>query len=341
MLLTLNIKHQRDFKNELAKARLVAEYSLVHHTFNSSDVKHIGLKSEISNQILRKYGNQKNIKKITSVPLIVPGRAVKLNEKQNKIYIPCLKLHISFQSSYDIKSIKHVEIDAEFAHVTVQIDEPKQTESVNVLGVDRNVTGHVAVCAIPQTGKVFKLGKECNYIHKKYKNIRRNAQKNGKYNFVRKLKDRESRITKDINHKISKKIVEIAKENNCSIQLEDLSKMNKTNQYSSESRDMIHSWSYYQLQQFIEYKAKLNGILVTYTQPAFTSKLCSKCGSIGTRDRKSFICPSCGHIDHADSNASFNIALSRGQLYVDSDAYKRSIDTRKSSTSRKKKNDNL
>ena len=60
--------------------------------------------------------------------------------------------------------------------------------------------------------------------------------------------------------------------------------------------------------KMIEYKSKLLRIPISSIKPQDTSKTCDKYELIGIRNRKSFKCPSCGHVDHADVNATFNIS---------------------------------
>jgi putative transposase len=99
--------------------------------------------------------------------------------------------------------------------------------------------------------------------------------------------------------------------------------------YTCSSEYSLNSWSFHQLHQFIEYKARLLGVEVTYIDPHATSKRCSRCGHTGNRHSKQFECPHCGHVDHADVNAAFNIALtpkSNDQFSAERDVGKENTD---------------
>ena len=81
-------------------------------------------------------------------------------------------------------------------------------------------------------------------------------------------------------------------------------------------------WRYYQLQQFIAYKAEEKGIKVHKINPRYTSRRCSECGHINEkfdrayRDKETakkgktaqFVCPECGYEAGPDYNAARNIA---------------------------------
>ena len=76
-------------------------------------------------------------------------------------------------------------------------------------------------------------------------------------------------------------------------------------------RQALSSWAFYQLRQFIEYKARAAGVQVIYVDPRNTSRTCSKCGHVDKKSRKDqehFVCTACGHALNADINAALNIA---------------------------------
>jgi len=331
MILTYKIKHGRDFSDELRKARKVAKFAIQTHSLSSKDVKHFGLKSMISNQILRKYSRSNTAKSVKSVKLAVPNQGIKVDRDTKTISAPCLKLSLKYEFPDNFEKVNQIEVGEEYAYVSVSIQETELIKAEKWIGVDRNTVGHIAVVADPESGKVIKLGKSALHIHQKYKNIRKGLQKKGKYGKVKQIKDRESRIVKDINHKVSRKIVYTAKETGKGIKLEDLTGIRNGKHNTKSFRYAKNSWSFYQLQIQIEYKAKLLGVEVAYVDPAYTSKSCSRCGLIGYRNKKSFKCPHCGHVDHADSNAGFNIAKRPciDRLHTDRDVCKGTTDSPK------------
>jgi len=331
MILTYKIKHGRDFGRELGLAKKVAEFAIIERKISSKDVKHIGLKSMIANQILRKYARNRNAKQVKSVKLAVPSQGIKFIN--NEIIMPCLNLvlPIHFDSSFD--KINQIELDEIYAYVACSYKElPKYTPE-QIIGVDRNTTAHVLVASNIDTGKVLKLGKKCNHIHQKYKHIRKFLQKKGKYSLVKRIKNRESRIVRNINHQISKRLVIEAKNNKAVIVLEGLKYIRRIVKTKRKQRYSLNSWSFYQLQNMIEYKSKKYGVPVAYVEPQYTSQRCSRCGHIESNNRKAkeFHCVKCGVVENADVNAGFNIAYLHRQgmsrFNKESDLLKGSTDT--------------
>ena len=336
MILTYKIKHGKDFARELSLAKKIAEYAIENKSLSSKDVKHIGLKSAIANQILRKYSRNKTVKKIKSAKLTVPSQAIHL--VHGTISIPCLNLTLPIWFDRSFKKINQIEIGEQYASISVTYNDAPQYKPEQIIGVDRNTTKHVLVASNITTGKVLKLGKECLHIHNKYKYIRKQLQKKSKYRLVKKIKNRESNRVRNINHHISKKLVAEASKNKAILVLEELKDCRKTMKQRRKQRYSLHSWSFYQLQQMVEYKAKKFGVPIAYVAPQYTSKRCSRCGHIDdkNRDGKQFHCVKCTMVENADANAGFNIAhLHRegiSQFSIESDVLKTSTDTVRGAT---------
>jgi len=72
---------------------------------------------------------------------------------------------------------------------------------------------------------------------------------------------------------------------------------------------------------------KENGVLILDINPYQTSQTCSKCGIVDKKSRRSrdeFVCASCGHKDHADTNASVVIAQKGAQMLAKKSAIRMS-----------------
>jgi len=101
-----------------------------------------------------------------------------------------------------------------------------------------------------------------------------------------------------------------AKRTNSRIVLEDLEGIREGLRVPKSQRYERMSWSYFQLQQMIVYKAKLAGIPVIFVPADYTSKTCSQCHCMHDCNRVTqawFKCRECGFCWNADDNAAMNI----------------------------------
>lgn len=193
--------------------------------------------------------------------------------------------------------------------VVVEVPEPTKIDAVGALGVDLGIVNLVT----DSDGKTFS-GKQVDKVREKNATLRTNLQSAGTKSakrHLKKLSGRESRFHRDINHIISKKIVAKAKDTRQAIALEDLKGIRKSVTVRRTQRSRHHSWAFYQLRSFIEYKAILAGIPVILVDPRGTSHICPECGhnEKGNRpNRDTFRCVQCGFSGNADHIAAINIA---------------------------------
>ncbi len=115
----------------------------------------------------------------------------------------------------------------------------------------------------------------------------------------------------DVNHCVSKALV-LGNPIGTLFVLEDLTGIRAaTERVRLKDRYVQVSWSYYDLEQKIVYKAHLHGSDVVKVDPHHTSQCCPKCGHVerGNRDKKKhrFHCKNCGYRSNDDRVAAMNL----------------------------------
>lgn len=178
------------------------------------------------------------------------------------------------------------------------------------LGVDLGLVN----LAVDSDGNIYS-GEAVERNRRIYAHRRRNLQRKGTrsaHRKLRKIAGRQAHFQSDTNHRISKALVQRAKDTQRAIALEDLKGIRvRTEQTVRRSQRSKHAnWAFYQLRGYITYKAALVGVPVIAVDPRNTSRLCPMCGCIDKANRRSqslFLCVSCGYSAPADHNAAANI----------------------------------
>ena len=234
-----------------------------------------------------------------------------------------------FDGTYDVNG-SSIHIADKKIILNLSISVPKQTAELDentVVGVDLGLA-IPAVCATNNTPAREFIGSRDDFlrIRMKIQAQRRSLQRNlkmskGGHGYRKKMlpldryKDYEANWVQTYNHMVSRRVVDFAIRNKAKyINLENLEGIGK----EEKNKFILRNWSYYQLQQYITYKAEMAGIIVRKIDPHYTSQTCSECGQQDKEQRRSqseFVCgnPECkifGKSINADYNAARNIAAS-------------------------------
>lgn len=196
------------------------------------------------------------------------------------------------------------------AQIVYETAEPKLKSDGRIIGVDLGIKCPAVSYCSDGSVKFYGNGRKNKYMRRHYAYLRKKMQTSKKMKAVKRINDKEQRIMRDIDHKLSHDIVETAVSNNVKvIKLEQLQNIRSTTRTSRKNNHSLHTWSFYRLSQFIEYKAKLAGITVEYVNPAYTSQTCPVCGHIHHANDRNYTCE-CGFHIHRDLLGAMNIANS-------------------------------
>ena len=197
--------------------------------------------------------------------------------------------------------------------VTYEVEESNISDICNVVGIDRGINFVVATYDSKHKSG-FVSGKAIKQKRANYSRLRKELQMRHTPSSRRRLKaigQRENRWMQDINHQVSKALA-IGNPKHTLFVLEDLTSIrNVTERVKTKKRYVSVSWSFYDLEQKLIYKAKQNQSSVIKVDPRYTSQCCPACGHTEKSNRNKkihlFTCKNCGYTSNDDRIGAMNL----------------------------------
>ncbi|MFN2926570.1 RNA-guided endonuclease TnpB family protein [Lachnospiraceae bacterium YH-ros2228] len=197
--------------------------------------------------------------------------------------------------------------------VTYDVEESNTSDICNVVGIDRGINFVVATYDSEHKSG-FVSGKPIKQKRAHYFKLRKELQMRHTPSARRRIKAigrRENRWMQDVNHCVSKALVENNPKHTLFV-LEDLTGVrNATERVRTKNRYVSVSWSFYDLEQKLIYKAKQNQSTVIKVDPRYTSQCCPVCGHIEKSNRNKrihlFTCKNCGYQSNDDRIGAMNL----------------------------------
>ena len=254
---------------------------------------------------------------------LVWNRDYSLNKTKNIFSVNTLEGRIKceyYKTKFDFKDCEFgtaklvFKRDKFYLHIpiTYEVNELQLDNVTNVVGIDRGI--RFIATAYNGNDTVFFDGKAVKRKRAHYKMLRRDLQRVHTPSSRKRLKaigNRENRWMQDVNHCISKALVSM-NNNGTLFVIEDLSGIRSaTEKVCIKNRYVSVSWSYYDLEKKLEYKALKNNQRVEKMDPAYTSQMCPKCGHTDKSNRNKkehiFCCKKCHYRSNDDRVAAMNL----------------------------------
>lgn len=256
------------------------------------------------------YWNNQNFKVLgdgsVRVPVMIDGRSTRITLKTTMT-----ERQMALFSEARLGTLRIVlKGRTLMANVTYEASEVEPLSGGHVMGVDLGIKcPAVTYCSDGKVG-FHGNGRKNRYMRRFYANQRKKLQKSKMVDVVKQLDNKEQRIMRDIDHKISRGIMKEAEAHKVKvIKMERVNNIRSTTRKSRKNNHSLHNWSFYRLAQYISYKAKLAGIEVLFVNPAYTSQRCPACGVIHRATDRLYKCQ-CGYKQHRDIVGAINICAS-------------------------------
>ena len=205
--------------------------------------------------------------------------------------------------------------------VTYDVPDVHIEEINNVVGVDRGIR-FIATTYDSQGKTKFYSGKAIKQKKSCYVEVRKQLQQRKTASSRRRLKkigNRENRWMNDVNHCLSKALVN-AYPAKTMFALEDLTGIRgATEKIRKRNRYVQVSWSYYDLETKLIYKAERKSQKVIKVNARYTSQMCPKCGHTHKLNRDHakhcFFFIFCGYRSNDDRIGAMNVYM-RGVQFI-------------------------
>ena len=224
------------------------------------------------------------------IRIITPWRDLSSKRRKSttvKIPLKHHKQSLKFQNWNRKNTIQLSKINGNFYFTLFyEKEEPKIKPLGNSIGAD---CGYKKLLVLSD-GQI--IGNNLNELYNKISN-----KTQGSKNFNQSLKERDKLINQEINK------IDFSQTNQ--LVVENLKNVKHKSKFSKNFNNKLQRWSYPKVLDKLERTCQENGILLTKINPAYTSQICSKCGTLDKKSRKGevFKCTSCNLEIDADLNA--------------------------------------